>query len=187
MHNHAGFIGPFRELYSLLRESFRTRKSINVRPSRMRTSRGGQLSPARRGRRPAARGLERTSPAEIYEDLLDEALGDRASATEGRPLKRRRSARGDKEAIVVDESEEDGRQEEGKGKEIVVIEISSSQGDDSDDEEMEWDNVDLTGITTLQAPGAESPTSPTIREVTLTNTPQVKQMFFPKQNIPLNM
>jgi len=146
----------------------------------MRTSQLSRLSPARRRRRPTAQGLERPSPAEIYEDLLDEALRNTPSAAEGRPLKRRRSARDGKEVIVVDESDEDGGKEEGKGKEIVVIEISSSQGGDSDDEEMEWDNVDLTAITALDVPGAESPTSPTIREVTLTNTPQGKQMFSPK-------
>jgi len=152
----------------------------------MSSSQLRRLPPARRGRRPAAQGLDRPSPAEIYEDLLDEALRNTPSAAEGRPLKRRRSARGGKEVIVVDDSEDDGGKEEGKAKEIVVIETSSSQDDDSDDDEMEWDNVDLTAVTALDVPGAGSPTSPAIREVTLTNTPQAKQMFSPKRNIPLN-
>src|SRR5271168_3823784 len=119
----------------------------------MRRAQTRRASLARRERQ-VERQL-RQSPADIYDDLLDEALRNTPATPESRPLKRRRSARGDAEVIVVDnaESERDvapetrGNGGGRKGKEVVVIESSTSEGeDDSEDEEMEWDNVDLTGV-----------------------------------------
>jgi len=118
----------------------------------------------------------RQSPADIYEDLLDEALRSSPATPRSRPLKRRRSARGT-DVIVIDDTESDGdgargtkeNGEGGRGHEVVVVE-SSTSSDGSEDEEMEWDNVDLTGVTSLDTPAD----SPPVREITMAKPPEIK-------------
>lgn len=163
-----------------MRESF---DPVNVVASTMSRPQTWRASLARRQRQ-----IERQSPADIYNDLLDEALRNTPTSSESRPLKRRRSARGDAEVIVVDDSasersaaqrrKENGKggrgKGKGKGKEVVVIESSTTEVDDSEDEEMEWDNVDLTGVTSLDQPAD----SPPVREITLSKAPGTKTTLF---------
>jgi hypothetical protein len=162
-----------------MRESFR--RPVNVIASTMRRAQTWRTSLARRQRQ-----IEqplRQSPADIYDDLLDEALRNTPATPESRPLKRRRSARGDAEVIVVYDTESErevaqGKKENGeggKGKEVVVIESSTSEVNDSEDEEIEWDNVDLTGVTNLDEPAD----SPPVREITLSKAPETMITFSP--------
>lgn len=110
----------------------------------------------------------RSSPYEIYDDLLEEALRQ-SSPNEERPLKKRKSQRDSSEVIVVDDLSSDNAKP-GKEKDVVVIEGSSNE-EESDDEEMEWDNVDLNSGQ-FSEDVTETQTSPIVREVTLTTTPQ---------------
>lgn len=127
------------------------------------------VNTASTSRRPRgnSRIVGRNGPSEIYEDLLEEALRQ-SSPNEERPLKRRKSQRDSSDVIVVDEMSSEERTSI-KEKDAVVIESSSSI-EESEDEEMEWDNVDLnTGQFSENV--TETQISPVIREVTLTQTP----------------
>jgi len=138
---------------------------------------------ARRGHRPdharpslsttrnERRSQNRSTPAQIYDDLLEEALRQ-SSPDLGRPLKRRKSQRPADEIITIDsEGSEAGEDKGTSERDVVVIDSSSQEGDDSEDEEMEWDNVDL-----MTFPNSEdildTEASLVVREVTLTTTPQ---------------
>ena len=129
------------------------------RQSSSRQSRGG------------VRRQGRTDAADIYDDLLEEAL--RQSSPHQGPLKKRKSQR-DPSGVLVD----DMRSEEvksGKEKDVIVIENSN---DVSDDEDMEWDTIDLHP---LSEDVTETQTSPVIREVTLISTPQKSVFVHPLQ------
>ena len=138
------------------------------------TKRGPRLEDSRPSHRTSHtehRSQKRNTPAQIYDDLLDEAL-QQSSPDLGRPLKRRKSQRGADEVITIDSG--DSGVDESKGtseRDVVVIDSSSNDGENSDDDEMEWDNVDLTTFPTSDdIPDTQE--SPSIREVTLTTTPQ---------------
>jgi hypothetical protein len=114
-------------------------------------------------------GLRPSTPAEIYDDLLDQALRDPQQHHE-RPLKKRKSKRDSPEVIVIDDSSQGEMDEAPYGKESNVVVISSSN-EDSDEDDMEWDNVDLTNLP-MSNEALEAETSPVIREVALPATPQ---------------
>ena len=129
-----------------------------------------QSSSRSRQSRSGARRQGHTGPSEIYDNLLEEAL-QQSSPNDPRPLKNRKSQRGTSEVAVVDES---SRDELKNGKENDVVVIESSSNEFSDEEGMEWDNVDLYHPS---EDVTETQTSPVIREVTLVSTPQ-KSTFF---------
>jgi len=138
------------------------------------TKRGPRLEDSRPSHRTSHtehRSQKRNTPAQIYDDLLDEAL-QQSSPDLGRPLKRRKSQRGADEVITIDSG--DSGVDESKGtseRDVVVIDSSSNDGENSDDDEMEWDNVDLTTFPTSDdIPDTQE--SPSIREVTLTTALQ---------------
>src|SRR5277367_4763547 len=108
-----------------------------------------------------------TGPSGIYDDLLQETLRQ-SSSNEERPLKRRKSHRDHSQPIVVSNSSLDSVKS-GNDKDVVVIESSSNEI--SDDEEMEWGNVDLD-VVPYSDDVTDTQTSPVIREVTLNSTPQ---------------
>ena len=127
--------------------------------------------PSHRTPRTEHRSQKRNTPAQIYDDLLEEAL-QQSSPDLGRPLKRRKSQRGPDEVIAIDSGSSVGDDTKGTSeRDVVVIDSSSNEREDSDDEEMEWDNVDLTTFPTSDdIPDTQE--SPAVREVTLTTTPQ---------------
>ena len=130
----------------------------------------------RRGRRPEntrrtpRSEQKRNTPAQIYDDLLEEAL--RQSPTDlGRPLKRRKSQRPADEVITID-SESLGVDEiKGTSEWDVAVMDSSPKEQESEDEEMEWDDVDLTTVPASEDI-PETQTSPAVGDITLTATPQ---------------
>jgi hypothetical protein len=127
--------------------------------------------PSRPTPRNERRSHKRTTPAQIYDDLLEEALRQ-SSPDLDRPLKRRKSQRASDEVIAID-SDGSGVDEvkSTSDRDVIIIDSSANECDDSDDEEMEWDNVDLTTFPTSEdIPDTQE--SPVIKEVTLTTTPQ---------------
>src|SRR5271167_529798 len=99
----------------------------------------GNPGPSSRRSHGRPRSSGRNAPTEIYDDLLEEALRQ-SSPHEDRPLKRRKSQRDPSEVIVVEDlSSADVNS--GQDSDVVVIESSTNEA--TDDEEMEWDNVDL--------------------------------------------
>jgi hypothetical protein len=131
-----------------------------IRPSSSRQSRRG------------IRKQGRTEASDIYDELLEEALRQ-PSWNDERPLKKRKSQRDSSDVVVVDglNSEEVKHR-----KENDVVVIDSSSNDASDDEDIEWDTVDLQP---LSEDVTETLTSPVIREVTLASTPQKSVFVYP--------
>ena len=129
---------------------------------RTSASRGG---PSRTSRRPLS------TRNEIYDDLLDEAL-QQVPPDENRPLKKRKSQRDSSQVIVVDDASSEVEEISPKKKrDIVEVESSENEAQQTDDEdEMDWDDVDLAALPTSEATAAE--TVPAVREVTLTTTTQ---------------
>jgi hypothetical protein len=123
---------------------------------------------SRSGQRRARRRVP-SRQNDIYNDLLVEVLSH-SSQDEHRPLKRRKSQRPPSEVIQIDDaSSDDARAALPKEKEVVVID-SSSDFSAGEDDEMEWDTVDLTAV-----PFSEDVTEnemPAVREITLASTPQ---------------
>jgi hypothetical protein len=123
------------------------------------TSRPGQ-------RRPRRQVLSRQN--EIYDDLLVDVLSH--SQDERRPLKRRKSQRQPSEVILIDDqSSEDARAAPSGDKDVVIID-SSTDVSEGEDDEVEWDTVELTAVP-FSGNVAENEIS-TAREVTLASTPQ---------------
>ena len=124
--------------------------------------RRGHARPSRGPSSGGSRSKDRTS--EIYNELLEEALRHSPAQT-SRPLKRRRSQRG--EVIVLDDTSS-GVEEIAprKGKEVITIETSSNEVSE-DEDEMEWDTVDLNNAP-LSEDVTETHTSPIVHEITLT-------------------
>ena len=115
-----------------------------------------------------------TTRNQIYDDLLEEALRQSPHADTNRPLKKRKSQRDPSEVIVIDDSTS-GMEDivpNGERREVVVIESSREASEDEDD--MEWDNVDLNALPTSEDV-AEPDQEPEVREVTLNQTPQKVQ------------
>jgi hypothetical protein len=141
-------------------------------------TRGGGQWQRSTGRTPAYRGgRSRTSRRplstrnEIYDDLLDEAL-QQVPPDENRPLKKRKSQRDSSQVIVVDDASSEVEEISPKKKrDIVEVESSENEAQQTDDEdEIDWDDVDLAALPTSEATAAE--TVPAVREVTLTTTTQ---------------
>jgi len=123
-------------------------------------------TPAQRGR--GARGsMSNLNAADIYDDLLDEALRQSAQVP-NRPLKKRKSQRDPNEMITIDDKSSGQENIAIREREVVVIESTAEESVDED--EMEWDEVDLTA-----APISEEALQPEeaapVREVTLQATP----------------
>jgi len=129
----------------------------------------GHAGPSRGTSSKGSRKTDRTS--EIYNELLEEALRNSPSES-SRPLKRRRSQRG--EVIVLDDTSS-GVEEitSKKGKEVITIETSSNELSD-DEDEMDWDTVDLNNAP-LSEDVTETQTSPIVHEITLTVPTSSKQ------------
>jgi hypothetical protein len=141
----------------------RSTQRTENRPSSSRQSRG------------AVRRQGRTGASEIYDDLLEEALLQ-SSPSDQRPLKKRKSQRAPSGVVVLgDVSPEEAK----PGKENHAVVIENSSNDVSDDEDVEWDTVDLHPDVT------ETPTSPAILEVALVSTPQ-KSVFVHPRRAKLN-
>ena len=130
-----------------------------------------QSSSRSRQSRERSRRQRLTGASEIYDDLLEEAF-QQSSPNDYRPLKKRKSQRGTSEVAVIDQSSQN---ELKNGEEHDVVVIESSSNEFSDDEDIEWDNVELHP---LSEDVTETQTSPVIREVTLVSTPQ-NSGFFP--------
>jgi len=132
----------------------------------------GHAGPSRGTSSKGSRKTDRTS--EIYNELLEEALRNSPSDS-SRPLKRRRSQRG--EVIVLDDTSS-GVEEvtSKKGKEVITIETSSNELSD-DEDEMDWDTVDLNNAP-LSEDVTETQTSPIVHEITLTAPTSSKQTYF---------
>ena len=145
-----------------------------MRGGRKRT---GRTKPLSRSFYNGSQSSRHPTSSEIYNDLLNDALRQ-SSQTDNRPLKKRKSQRdeseitktGDNISIIDDYRATTER-------EIVVIDNSASEvSEGDDDEEMEWDNIDLAAAP-LPEDIAEAQRSPEIREVTLTTIPQ-KSTFY---------
>jgi len=112
--------------------------------------------------------MSNLNAADIYDDLLDEALRQSAQAP-NRPLKKRKSQRDPNEMITIDDKSSGQKNIAIREREVVVIESTAEESVDED--EMEWDEVDLTA-----APISEEALQPEqaapVREVTLQATPQ---------------
>jgi xeroderma pigmentosum group C-complementing protein len=138
---------------------------------------GSSVSGSGSQKRPGPpRSLFAQNPAEIYNDLLEEALRQSRSASSSpRPLKKRRSQRDPNvtEAIVVDDPSS-GRESANKGQQREVYVIDSTEEESADDDNMEWDEVDLTArpasTENLQPEYEET----SAREVTLQANPKPK-------------
>jgi hypothetical protein len=138
-------------------------------------NRGSSVNPGSSSRRlrGGPRSSGRNAPSEIYEDLLEEVLRQ-SSPPEERPLKKRKSQRDPSEVIVVEDlSSADVKS--GQDSDVGVIESSTNEV--TDDEEMEWDNVDLN-TASYSEDVTETQTSPVIREVHLVSTPQKSLYVF---------
>jgi hypothetical protein len=136
------------------------------RPSSSRQSRRG------------VRRQGRTGASEIYDDLLEEALLQ-SSPSDQRPLKKRKSQRDSSGVVVLDAV---SPEEVNSGKENHAVVIENSSDDVSDDEDVEWDTVDLHP---LSEDVTETPTSHAVREVALVSTPQ-KSVFVHPRRAKLN-
>jgi hypothetical protein len=75
--------------------------------------------------------------------------------------------------VLNDTSSADDRAVSEKGKQVMIVDSSS----DEDEDEMEWDEVDLTAQP-MSEDVTESETTPATREVTLARTPQKHTYFF---------
>jgi hypothetical protein len=75
--------------------------------------------------------------------------------------------------VLDDTSSTDDRAVSEKGKEVMIVDSSS----DEDEDEMEWDEVDLTALP-MSEDITESETTPATREVTLSRTPQKHTYIF---------
>lgn len=131
-----------------------------IKPSSSRQSRRG------------IRRQRRTESSDIYDELLEEALRQ-PSWNDERPLKKRKSQRDPSDVVVIDGL---NSEEVRPGKENDVVVVGSSSNDASDDEDIEWDTVDLHP---LSEDVTETLTSPVIREVTLVSTPQKSVFVYP--------
>jgi hypothetical protein len=126
----------------------------------------GSSSPATR------RTLRRTAPSEVYEDLLEEVL-QQQSSTDERPLKKRKSQRDPSQAILIDNTLSELDETRRKDEREMVTDDSSNVS--SEDDEMEWDNVDLATVPVSEGI-TDTQTSPMVLDITLSTAPQ-KTMF----------
>jgi hypothetical protein len=120
----------------------------------------------RRPRRHATSGHD-----EIYDELLQEALHE-SPQDENRPLKRRKSQRDQSQVVIIDDtSSGDNGLVHGKSEEVVVIDSSSEINSTDEQDEQEWDDIDLTALP-ISEDITESEATPAVRHVTLATTPQ---------------
>ena len=117
--------------------------------------------------------------SEIYDDLLEEVLLQ-SSPKEDRPLKKRKSQRDSSEVIAIDGPGSGIDKSTRKGGHDVVVIESSSDNMSEDDDEMEWDTVDLSAAP-LPQDFTETETTPAIREVTLAASPKKSTFVDPLQ------
>ena len=143
------------------------------------TAAGNRRTGPRIRLRGSSAGFKTSTPDDIYEELLEEAL--RNSREEGnRPLKRRKSGRDRQEVIVADESIQEGIEQPTLGNEREAVVITSSSNPSESDGEIEWDDVDLTALSKVE--GQESKSSPVIREIAL-KSPSQNPTFNPFNGI----
>jgi hypothetical protein len=124
-----------------------------------------------RGRAGRARGPSGLpGRSEVYDELLQEALENAPVEALERALKRRKSQRGDSDVIVIDEPT---GQEAGTSQKGVMVISSAEEQEEENDSEIEWDDVELNpnAMSTSDA-FADTQTSPLVREVTISQTPQ---------------
>ena len=118
----------------------------------------------------AVAGPSRRRENEIYDVLLDEALRQGSRTDNDRPLKKRKSRRDSNDIIVIDDSHSAGEDVVSENqREVILVDSSRNSTDNEDD--MEWDDVDLTVLPTSDEPQEIEP-APTVREVTLNAQPQ---------------
>lgn len=118
----------------------------------------------------AVAGPSRRHENEIYDDLLEEALRHGPRADNDRPLKKRKSRRDPNDIIVIDDSASAAEDVVSENQREVFF-VESSQNSTDNEDEMEWDDVDLTALPTSEGTQEIGP-APTVREVTLNAQPR---------------
>jgi hypothetical protein len=146
-----------------------------TRGNQWRGNRDGSISASRSGSRPTRRPTSTRN--EIYDDLLDEAL-QQIPQEENRPLKKRKSQRDPSHVITIDDASSEVEENPRNAQDVIMVESSDSDIQQTDDEdEMDWDDVDLAALPTSEDTAAD--TKPTVREVTLTTTPNKSTYTMP--------
>jgi len=108
------------------------------------------------------------NPAAIYDDLLEEALR-RPSPAHNRPLKKRKSQRNPTEVITIENTSSE--QENGITEDKDIVVIDSTDGESVDQDDMEWDEVELTAVP-ISEQRLQSEAEPRVKEFALQSTPQ---------------
>jgi hypothetical protein len=140
----------------------------------MRRGDSSQGRANRSSRNHAGAGPSRRRENEIYDNLLEEALRQEPYADNDRPLKKRKSRRDPKDVIVIDDSASAAEDVISEYKREVVL-IESSRNSTDNEDEMEWDDVDLTALPTSEDLQELEPT-PVVRAVTI-NAPPPKPLY----------
>jgi hypothetical protein len=123
----------------------------------------------------AVAGPSRRRENEIYDVLLEEALRQGSRTDNDRPLKKRKSRHDPNDITVIDDPHSAAEAVVSENqREVIVIESSRNSTDNEDD--MEWDDVDLTVLPTSEEPQEIEPASK-VREVTLNAQPQ-KPLYY---------
>jgi hypothetical protein len=122
----------------------------------------------------SSRSFSRSSPtpAEIYDDLLEDVL-QHSTFQGNRPLKRRKGSHIQEGALGSETgTDERSRLVHEKKHPVDVITISSDLAESDDENAMEWDDISLTALPALADPSETPESQPQVREISLNTSPK---------------